>query len=352
MALVVKDRVSESSTTTGTGTLILGGALTGFQTFSSAIGNGNTTYYAITLDGEWEVGIGTVGAGTLTRDTVLESSNGGSLVNFSAGAKNVFCTYHAEKTVDIDTAQTLANKTFTSSIPINGSTSGSVTLQALAVAGSTVLTLPATSGTVALYAAPQVTVYTSGSGTYTVPTGAKWLQVEMVGGGAGGGGGGASSGAGGTGGNTTFGSSFLTANGGIGSGSPQAGAGGTATGGDINVTGGSGIQGFDGRTTSQFNPGGTGGASFYGSGAKGGYVTTGGTGGAFGSGGGGGGVSAAQFTGGGGGAGGYLQKIITSPSSTYSYAVGAGGTAGTAGTSGFVGGVGAAGVIIITAYFG
>jgi hypothetical protein len=111
MALVVKDRVQESSTTTGTGTLTLGGALTGFQTFSSSIGNGNTTYYTIQGNGEWEVGIGTVSAGALSRDTVLESSNGGSLVNFSVGTKNVFCTYPAEKSVDIETAQTLTNKT-------------------------------------------------------------------------------------------------------------------------------------------------------------------------------------------------------------------------------------------------
>jgi len=111
MALVVKDRVQETSTTTGTGTLTLAGAVTGFQTFSSAIGNTNTTYYTIQNGSEWEVGIGTVGAGTLSRDTVLESSNSGSLVNFSAGSKFVFCTYPAEKSVDSETAQTLTNKT-------------------------------------------------------------------------------------------------------------------------------------------------------------------------------------------------------------------------------------------------
>jgi len=99
MALIVKDRVQETSTTTGTGTLTLAGALTGFQTFSSAIGNTNTTYYAIVNDAQFEVGIGTVSAGALSRDTVLESSNGGSLVNFSAGIKTVFCTYPAEKSV-------------------------------------------------------------------------------------------------------------------------------------------------------------------------------------------------------------------------------------------------------------
>jgi len=99
MPLIVKDRVQQTSSTTGTGTLTLGGTVSGFQTFSSAIGNGNTTYYAIVNDAEWEVGLGTVSAGALSRDTVLESSNAGSLVNFSAGTKAVFCTYPAEKSV-------------------------------------------------------------------------------------------------------------------------------------------------------------------------------------------------------------------------------------------------------------
>jgi hypothetical protein len=100
MALVVKDRVQETATTTGTGTFTLLGAVSGFQSFS-AIGDGNTTYYAIVLGAEFEVGLGTyTSSGTLlSRDTVLESSNSGSLVNFSAGTKNVFVTYPAEKAV-------------------------------------------------------------------------------------------------------------------------------------------------------------------------------------------------------------------------------------------------------------
>lgn len=101
MALVVKDRVQETTTTTGTGTLTLAGAVTGFQTFSSAIGNTNTTYYAIFTTGgsEWEVGLGTVGAGTLARTTVYASSNAGALVTLSAGTKNVICTYPASQSV-------------------------------------------------------------------------------------------------------------------------------------------------------------------------------------------------------------------------------------------------------------
>jgi hypothetical protein len=99
MALVVKDRVRETSTTTGTGTLTLAGAVTGFQTFSSAIGNTNTTYYTITNGAEWEIGIGTVAAGTLARTTILTSSNAGSAVNFTAGTKDVFCSYPADKAI-------------------------------------------------------------------------------------------------------------------------------------------------------------------------------------------------------------------------------------------------------------
>jgi hypothetical protein len=105
MPLVVKDRVRETTTTTGTGTITLAGAFTGFQSFS-VIGNGNTTYYTIAGQGtnEWEVGIGTYTASgtTLSRDTVLESSNSNSLVSFSAGTKDVFVTYPADRSVTSD----------------------------------------------------------------------------------------------------------------------------------------------------------------------------------------------------------------------------------------------------------
>lgn len=102
MALVLKDRVRETTTTTGTGTLSLGGAVNGYQAFS-VIGNANTTYYAISdpASGAWEVGLGTYtsSGNTLARTTVLESSNAGSLVNFGAGSKDVFITYPAEKAI-------------------------------------------------------------------------------------------------------------------------------------------------------------------------------------------------------------------------------------------------------------
>jgi len=103
MALVVKDRVQETTTTTGTGTITLAGAVTGFQSFS-VIGNANTTYYTIAAGSQWEVGIGTYTASgtTLSRDTILESSTGGTAVDFSAGIKNVFVTYPAEKSLYLD----------------------------------------------------------------------------------------------------------------------------------------------------------------------------------------------------------------------------------------------------------
>ena len=100
MALVVKDRVQETASAPGTGTVTLLGAVTGYQDFS-AIGSGNTTYYCIADQGgaNWEVGIGTVGTGTLARTTILSSSNSGSAVNFSSGTQVVFCTYPSEVSV-------------------------------------------------------------------------------------------------------------------------------------------------------------------------------------------------------------------------------------------------------------
>ena len=107
MAFVLNDRVLETSTTTGTGTIALGGAPSSFQTFSAGIGGTNTTYYAIvnTAANEWEVGLGTLNSNAtqLTRTTVYSSSNSGSLVNFSAGTKNVFSDYPASKAVNLDT---------------------------------------------------------------------------------------------------------------------------------------------------------------------------------------------------------------------------------------------------------
>jgi hypothetical protein len=104
MALVIADRVKETSTTTGTGTITLGGAVTGYQAFS-VLGNGNQCYYTIVgtaVSSEWEVGVGTYSSSTLTRDTVLDSSTGGAKISFSAGNKEVFVTYPADKAITSD----------------------------------------------------------------------------------------------------------------------------------------------------------------------------------------------------------------------------------------------------------
>jgi|DEB0MinimDraft_10_1074344.scaffolds.fasta_scaffold00217_5 hypothetical protein len=138
MALVVKDRVKETTATTGTGTVTLAGAADGFQSFS-VIGDGNTTYYAIvdSANQAWEVGLGTYTATgtTLSRDTILESSNAGAAVDFAAGDKSVFVTHPAEKaafTDDIPTAVSeLTNDsgyiTGNQTITLTGDASGSGT---------------------------------------------------------------------------------------------------------------------------------------------------------------------------------------------------------------------------------
>jgi len=158
MPLVVKDRVQEVSTTTGTGTFTLAGAVTGFQSFS-AIGDGNTTYYAIVLGSEWEVGLGTYTSSgtTLSRDTILESSNSGTAVNFSAGTKNVFVTYPAEEAVYQDATGTAYAPQFAASngLNVNNGTIGtsytfptgynSVEAGDITISGGVTVTVPSTS---------------------------------------------------------------------------------------------------------------------------------------------------------------------------------------------------------------
>ena len=163
MALVVKDRVQETSTTTGTGTITLAGAVSGFQSFS-AIGNANTTYYAIVGGTEWEVGLGTyTSSGTLlSRDTILESSNGGTAVNFSAGTKNVFVTYPAEEAVYQDATNTAYAPQFASSNGLNVN-NGTI---------SSSYTFPTGYNSVE---AGDVTI--SGGATVTVPSTSRWVIV-------------------------------------------------------------------------------------------------------------------------------------------------------------------------------
>lgn len=204
----------------------------------------------------------------------------------------------------------------------------------------------------AMLSSPSVSVFDSGTAqTYTTPANAKYIVVEMVGGGGGGAGGGTTPGAATAGGTSTFGSSLLTSNGGgLGRADGGVAAGGAATGCDVNITGQDGA-GFSNIGANNFGgPGG--GTPFGGAGPMSGAVQAGNAAKAnTGSAGGGGGSSSSTSPGGGGAAGGYCRKLITSPSATYTYTVGAAGAAGTAGTNGQPGGGGAAGKIIVTAYF-
>ena len=123
MAFVLNDRVKETSTTTGTGTLDLGGAATGFETFVAGIGTTNVTYYAIShaTEDEWEVGYGTVtdaSTDTLSR-TAITSSNSDSLVSFSAGTKTVFCTMPSKKIAYLDSNNNFIIGTDTSGVDYN-----------------------------------------------------------------------------------------------------------------------------------------------------------------------------------------------------------------------------------------
>lgn len=195
---------------------------------------------------------------------------------------------------------------------------------------------------------PTRQVFLSGSGTYTTPAGATYINVRMVGGGAGGGAQNTNTGA--AGGSTTF--STLTAAGGNG-GAPNGsagGAGGTGTNGDVNITGGFGTSGALSSTAAVTQAGGTGGCSVFG-GAGGGGVNAGGANAGLNSGsaGGGGGGSPSSNSGAGGGAGGYVEKRLTPPAATYAYSVGGGGNGGAAGVT--AGGNGAAGIIIVDEYY-
>lgn len=177
MALVLKDRVKETSTTTGTGTFTLAGASTGFQSFS-VIGDGNTVYYCIVRPGssEWEVGIGTYTSSgtTLSRDTILESSNSGSAVDFGAGSKDVFCTYPAERSVTTDALGTIASQN-ASSVSITGGSIDGTTIGATtkAAVSGTVVT-----GTTSVVAANGVLVNAdSVTADLTIGTGQNGFSV-------------------------------------------------------------------------------------------------------------------------------------------------------------------------------
>ena len=117
MALVVADRVKETTTTSGTGTYDLGGIVTGFQSFATAIGNTNTTYYACTDGNNYEIGIGTYAStgNTLARTTILKSTNSNAAVNWGTSTKEIFVTYPAEKSVFKDASGDITGLTVNNS---------------------------------------------------------------------------------------------------------------------------------------------------------------------------------------------------------------------------------------------
>ena len=152
MALVINDRVKETTTTTGTGTLTLAGAVTGFETFASGIGNNNTTYYAVTLPGtaEFEVGLGTLDGDSsdLARTTVISSSNSDNAVDFTAGTKDIFCALPASKAVVEDASNDASignNLTIGSQLRMPDNTAGKIlvgdgtSFQEVAVSGDATL---------------------------------------------------------------------------------------------------------------------------------------------------------------------------------------------------------------------
>jgi hypothetical protein len=165
MALVVNDRVKETTTVAGTGTATLLGAALGYQSFA-VIGNGNTTYYCIADQGgsNWEVGLGTYTSSgtTLARTTVLSSSNAGALVVFPAGTKDVFCTYPSERSVHQD-------QTLTAYVPQVAASNGLVLNNSTV---STSYTIPTG------YNATATGPMTIASGAVvTVPSGSRWMVL-------------------------------------------------------------------------------------------------------------------------------------------------------------------------------
>ncbi|MDC3346408.1 hypothetical protein OAV76_04050 [Schleiferiaceae bacterium] len=144
-AFVINDRVKQTTTTTGTGTIDLSGTETGFETFVAGIGDGVQTYYAIVHDGtaDFEVGTGTVtdaGTDTLSRQSVISSSNSDNLVNFGSGSKTVFCTLPAKKTISPVMDATPYVVTHASTLSLNQTIDSGVLAGPVTVTGTQTIT--------------------------------------------------------------------------------------------------------------------------------------------------------------------------------------------------------------------
>jgi hypothetical protein len=164
MALVVNDRVQETSTTTGTGSVTLAGAVAGYQSFA-IIGNGNTTYYCIVNGTAWEVGVGTYSTSgpTLARTTILSNSNGNTSPITLSGSSNVFVTYPSEKSVNLDAS------TGTAFAPAFNASNG-LLLNSTTVNSS--YTIP--SGSNAISVGP---ITTASGASVTVTSGQRWVVI-------------------------------------------------------------------------------------------------------------------------------------------------------------------------------
>lgn len=315
-------------------------AVTGYQSPALAgVVNGTTyKYFAVSADlSQWEIGQGAynTGTGVLSRTTVLYNSSGSGTATGQSGAGTKISFTNPPFIAVVAIKEDI--------ISIEEANSFTTTQQGQARTNIAAATTPAN------WTRQK---FLSGSGTYTLPTGCKAINLRMRGGAGGGAGSGTTTtgGAGGTGVSSTFGGG-LNANGGSGApgvGGGTGGAGGAGVGGDINITGAFGSP--TAGSSAIVGAGGTGG----GGGGAGG-IPNGGAGqpgpANSGLGGGGAGGAATVNCGGGGGQGGYVEILITAPSATYTYVVGAGGTAGTAGTSGSAGGTGGSGIIIVDEYY-
>jgi hypothetical protein len=334
-------------------------------TFSAAPPSG-TSNISVRYLGIPASGVTTTAYRTVTNTTATAGQTSFTIPSYTVGYIDVY-----RNGVYLPTSDYTAT-TGTTVVLTNAATAGD-TITTISFYVSSVLNAVLTSGgastnqtltsPIIIGSTPQVTTYTSGSGTYTVPTNCRYLQIKMVGGGGGGSGVANSGGDVGVGGSTTFGTSLLTCNGGAGGidNNTSGGIGGTAT---INSPAiGIAIKGGYGNPPSYWSgdhaTGGNGGSSpFFGGGGSGSGSTNYGaaTAGIANTGGGGGGGMAAStsFGGSGGGSGGFIEAFINSPSATYSYSVGAGGAGGAVGSGGsstFAGAAGGSGVIYIIAFF-
>ena len=403
MALVVADRVKETTTSTGTGAISLGGAEPNFRTFSSVLSDADTTYYAIIDDSNlaFEVGLGTYASSgnTITRTTVLASSNSNNAVNFSAGTKDVFLTYPADKSVNRDASGNVSVSggvtatSFTGNITgnVTGNVTGAVTatqvdltgqgdlrlqdssggqyvaLQAAATVGSSfTLTLPTAdgsadeflktdgSGNLSFGAAgggfTSLQIFTT-SGTWTKPSGISKVKVYVTGGG--GGGGGATGGYGGCGGGGAGGTAVEVIDvSSVADVTVTIGASGSGTSAGNGVAGGDST--FGSYCTGGGGSGGTGGAIFGASGGNGGSGSGGDVNFQGGRGGGGIGTSTNTYKGGmggssiygGNGAGGVS---IANGQGATTYGGGGGGSSGHS-SSNRTGGGGQGGIVIVEEY--